>query len=211
LSTNTANGLPYPALSDANNPPADLQALGLAVDARYGLTVATVSALTGISTPFTGMTVWVTTPGDLYVYNGTTWEPTGLAGWQTYTPTITASTNPNLGSGGSITGRYLQIGKTVFYDITVTWGTTSLSAGTGAYALSLPVAMKAGFAMPVGNGAVFDSSATAFQPRTAINIGGTGSTSIGLVNDAGTRVGPAAPYTWANGDTIQAAGMYEAA
>jgi hypothetical protein len=57
--------------------------------------------------------------------------------WQSYTPTWTSSgTNPTLGNG-SITGRYMRIGKTVHATIRLVLGSTS-SPGTATYLFSLP-------------------------------------------------------------------------
>jgi len=61
------------------------------------------------------------------------------AAWSTMTPTITATTNPNLGSAGVTVGRYCQIGKTVFVRGTLTFGGTGIGGGTGQWVLNLPV------------------------------------------------------------------------
>ncbi len=60
--------------------------------------------------------------------------------WSSWTPVLTATTNPVLGTGGSATGRYTRIGKTVLCSGRITFGTTGQSFGTGTIAVSLPVA-----------------------------------------------------------------------
>lgn len=63
--------------------------------------------------------------------------------WIAYTPVLSASiTNPTLGSGGSITGAYRRIGKTVHWRVTIDSGTTP-AAGSGNYEVTLPFASKA--------------------------------------------------------------------
>src|SRR5881409_1184368 len=60
-----------------------------------------------------------------------------FAAWTTYTPTWTSSgTAPALGNG-TITGRYMKIGRTVICHINMTSGSTS-TYGTGNYNWSLP-------------------------------------------------------------------------
>lgn len=73
--------------------------------------------------------------------------------WTTWTPVWTASgTNPTLGSGGSITGSYVQIGKTVHFSMTLTLG-SGASGGSGSWQFTLPVPPKAGV-VPTGTGYV---------------------------------------------------------
>jgi hypothetical protein len=63
------------------------------------------------------------------------------AAWTAWTPVLTASTtNPTLGTAGTTSGRYRQIGKTVIGWGSVTFGTAATAAGAGTYAVSLPVA-----------------------------------------------------------------------
>ncbi|MFF3300975.1 hypothetical protein [Streptomyces sp. NPDC002908] len=57
--------------------------------------------------------------------------------WSTYTPTWTSSgTNPSLGNG-TLTGRYIKIGRTCTASILLTTGSTT-TYGTGTYLFSLP-------------------------------------------------------------------------
>lgn len=82
--------------------------------------------------------------------------PTGATGsfsvtpWTTYTPVLYGSvTNPTIGNG-SITGRYMNVGATVFGEIRILAGTTGFSRGSGNYSVSLPTAGIIENYQPVG-------------------------------------------------------------
>ncbi len=60
--------------------------------------------------------------------------------WQAYTPTLTATTtNPTLGTGSSVYGEYVRVGNAVLCRGTIKFGTAAAAAGSGNYAVSLPV------------------------------------------------------------------------
>ena len=141
------------------------------------------------------------------------------AAWETYTPVLTASTtNPTLGSGSVVSGKYTQINKLVVANFSFTFG-TGATAGSGNYIISMPITAKttsqaftqnelgwillrdastasAGFAYP------YISTATtfllAYQPPT-------------YYVTALSNVTNAAPWTWAASDTISGQIIYEAA
>jgi hypothetical protein len=85
--------------------------------------------------------------------------PTGATGptgsfaiepWTTYEPILTGSTtNPVIGNG-SITGRYMNTGATIFGEIRIIAGTTGFSRGLGVYKVSLPTAGVIENYQPVG-------------------------------------------------------------
>jgi hypothetical protein len=82
--------------------------------------------------------------------------PTGPTGsfavdpWTTYIPVLTGSTtNPVIGNG-SITGRYMTVGATVFGEIRIIAGTSAFSRGLGTYKVSLPLAGVVENYQPVG-------------------------------------------------------------
>jgi hypothetical protein len=82
--------------------------------------------------------------------------PTGATGefaispWTTYTPTLFGSTtNPTIGNG-SITGRYMNVGATIFGEIRILAGTTGFNRGSGSYSVSLPTAGIVENYQPVG-------------------------------------------------------------
>ncbi|MFD7791036.1 hypothetical protein [Streptomyces sp. NPDC059759] len=63
-----------------------------------------------------------------------------FAAWTSYTPTWTApTTNPVIGANGTLTGRYLKLGRTVICEINVIAG-ASTTWGSGSYNWLLPVA-----------------------------------------------------------------------
>jgi hypothetical protein len=128
--------------------------------------------------------------------------------WQAYTPAWTSTgTAPSLGNG-TITGRYTQIGKTVFGSAVLTMGSTT-TFGTGTYRLSLPVNIQAGGGV-IGSVQIHDVSPAADYlhhcfPDTA--------TTFILYSAAAPAVAATntAPITFANGDSITARFFYEAA
>ncbi|MFE1926540.1 hypothetical protein ACFW91_28765 [Streptomyces asoensis] len=62
--------------------------------------------------------------------------------WTTYTPTWTATSNPNI-STGTITGRYLKVGRRCIAVVKITMG-SSTTFGSGGYNIGLPFAAAAG-------------------------------------------------------------------
>jgi hypothetical protein len=80
--------------------------------------------------------------------------------WTSYTPALTASgTNPTLGSGSVATGKYKQIGKTVFGWAKIAFGTSGVSAGSGILRISLPIAAASAEDQACGTGILTDSNA----------------------------------------------------
>jgi hypothetical protein len=82
--------------------------------------------------------------------------PTGATGefaispWTTYVPTLFGSTtNPTIGNG-SITGRYMNVGATIFGEIRILAGTSGFNRGSGNYSVSLPSAGIVENYQPVG-------------------------------------------------------------
>jgi hypothetical protein len=67
---------------------------------------------------------------------------TGLqAAYDPFTPTLTAvTTNPTLGTGSSVVGTFLRYGHRIEGQGDITFGTSGVVAGSGLYAVSLPVA-----------------------------------------------------------------------
>jgi hypothetical protein len=125
--------------------------------------------------------------------------------WTAYTPTWASSgTQPALGNG-TLTGRYLQMGKIVFYDISLIWGSTS-TPGTGAWTFSTPVT-AANTVGQAGSLYILDSGTQHFTG--AIYVTGTTTFSMATTNAANVSTG--VPMTWATGDTLRASGFFVAA
>lgn len=128
--------------------------------------------------------------------------------WDIYGPTWGSSGTPPAIGDGSILGRFMQVGRTIHYSIVLIWGTTT-TAGTGQYTFTLPTTARQGIPFAVGIGTSYDTSGTVFRPHHVILTGAAGGFTVGMINDAGSRVGATSPYTWATGDTINLAGTYE--
>lgn len=125
----------------------------------------------------------------------------------TYVPTWTGSSvNPAIGNG-TLSGRYVQIGKLVKVSIAMSAGSTT-TFGTGDWRFSLPVA---GHATIESNGEAryFDSSGSAFY-RGLARWNGT-------ILQARTNASPTVlvdatnPFTWATSDSLYIDLWYEAA
>lgn len=69
----TASSLPYPVLTDDNNPPQDIRLLAEGVDAVYGAKVANFGALP-VAGKFAGQRVWLIDVGGYATWDGTAWR-----------------------------------------------------------------------------------------------------------------------------------------
>lgn len=126
--------------------------------------------------------------------------------WTAYTPTWTSSgTAPAIGNG-TLTGAYLKAGKLVVFRLKLTIGSTT-TVGTSTYRFGLPVA-AIGLDVPVGQGLVFDTSAS---DRRFCGAYTTATTEVTLrtTNDNAV-VSATGPFAWATGDTIDITGTYQA-
>lgn len=151
------------------------------------------------------------TPEKLLAGAGTSWA------WQSWTPTFT---NWTIGTGGSAqtVAKYVQIGKTVYFKLNTTLGTSGASVGTPVK-FTLPVTATAlsttGTAsMPIGLAHYEDTGNTNYQG--SLNQTGTTEATCGVFNAGGTYLGSQTitstiPFTWAPGDSINCYGSYEAA
>ncbi len=135
------------------------------------------------------------------------------AAWTSWTPVLTATTtNPTLGTGSSVAGKYLKVGKLVTAQFSITFGTSGVNAGNGIYRVSLPVTATifTGSFDTVGIGNLFDSSAGALYTMTPVMI----STTFFELYYTGTSVYYAqnsSPMTWAASDKITGTLTYQAA
>lgn len=69
------------------------------------------------------------------------------------------------GTGYSASGNYCSLGKTVFFDGRVTVG-SSVTAGSGAFSIDLPINSSVNTTEFIGNGVFYDASATDYYPCT---------------------------------------------
>ncbi len=128
-----------------------------------------------------------------------------------YTPTLTNITIGN----GSVSASYLQMGKVVYWQALITFGsTTSLGA---LPRISVPVAASVssyGPVMSTHSYAVDASSGSSYY----MDVVGTSTTDVLLVTFGSTSalsgnqpISNTVPFTWATSDTIQVGGVYFAA
>lgn len=133
----------------------------------------------------------------------------GLVGaWTTYTPVWTASTtNPVLGNG-TLTGAWVQFGKTVHFRATLTPGSTT-TYGAGAYSISIPTTPAA-----------FEQLCTLVFAKSTTNIfSGVGRISAStatvtrslFVQNVATAAGwtPTVPAVLASGNVVTITGTYQ--
>ena len=138
--------------------------------------------------------------------------------WDTYTPTFA---NTTLGNG-TVTGKYIKIGKFVQFYTSFKLGTTSAVSSNPT--VTLPVTASA-TAFDTGTGDVrigqssFEDSGVASYDGVTLIVGtSTSSTTakIILLGTAATYLGPVGlsstvPFTWGNLDTMRVSGSYESA
>lgn len=116
--------------------------------------------------------------------------------WSTYTPTATAQTGTP--TTVSATGRYKQIGKTVFASVRVT--VTTVGTASGYMVVTLPVT---GSSSATGGGSSYEFSITGNGGITVM-LGDNSTTTFRITNIS------AATY-WVNGYIVSANVVYEAA
>ncbi|MEV5712220.1 hypothetical protein AB0K82_44605, partial [Actinoallomurus sp. NPDC052274] len=137
-------------------------------------------------------------------------------GWTDYTPSWGASTtNPAIGNG-TITGRYKRIGKTVFYKVVVTMGSTT-TFGSGRWSIGLP-STAASADWPCN--AIAEDNSDSQRRYGGTGIAGTvnafgfalsaaGISNGGVGNASGANA--TSPFTWAVSDVLRVSGFYEEA
>jgi hypothetical protein len=137
----------------------------------------------------------------------------GLLAWQSYTPVL-SGTGWVKGSG-TITGRYVQLGKIVIAEVIYTFSSAGGgAAGSAAPTVTLPVNANTTIAPNPAQVTISDaSSGTTYIGQGSIgatglsaNVGEAGGTYTSLT---GCRAG--VPMTWATGDEIRWVATYEAA
>lgn len=146
------------------------------------------------------------TPAKLVSGTGAGWS------WQSYVPTFSNLTIGN----GTLTASYIQIGKTVFFRMSVVFGTTT--SVSGAVVVALPVTsvayMGGGGQPPIGIARILDAGINAFGG--AVFWATTGTANLQVYNASATYLqfsdtSSTIPMTWGNGDAFSLSGSYEAA
>ena len=139
-----------------------------------------------------------------------------LGQWTTYTPVLTAATsNPTLGTGSFVAGRYRKVGRNCQGWAKIKFGTSGSTFGTGAYRISLPIEARtpaANETIILGNGYMYDLSVTTpqffipYQDSTFSPL-----VAQMMIWTTAIIAGPTAPFTWAVGDEIVYRFSYETA
>ena len=126
--------------------------------------------------------------------------------WTTWTTSLTGITTGN----GTVTAKYLQIGKMIHFRFKFLLGSTSGITGTPQ--ISLPVAPAAGSHLTVP--VIYDDAFSALYPGLSQILSSTlflyainASTTYG----ANALITATVPFTWTTNDSIIANGTYEAA
>ena len=150
--------------------------------------------------------------------------PTGATGatgsfavnpWTTYTPLFLGSvTNPNVGNG-TLSGRYMTIGATIFGEIRIIAGTSGFSRGSGIYRVGLPTSGIVENFQPVGQVVMRDEGPGINYFGTAIfNNNNTGRVELFMHSqvaeyDEGIAVTASTPFLFSSNDKILIQITYE--
>jgi len=122
--------------------------------------------------------------------------------WTSWTPTWT---NLSVGNGTQL-ATYTVIGKTVFFRLFLTFGsTTSITAGDPRFSLPLTVINSCHAIVTLVDTGIQNYQTTWSITNPFYVTIGTATTSY--VN--GTGISSTVPFTWSTGDTIHVSGFYE--
>lgn len=158
--------------------------------------------------PIEGQHCYETDTNAIAKYNGSGWEYVSSSR-TLYTPSLTGSTtDPTLGTGSVRFGWYtFAPGPSVHFNFFIKFGSSGVSAGSGNYNVSLPVASASPYASghcAVGSVQYADNSTGAFQPGSLFVP--NGSSTAGLVGAA--PVTNSSPWTWAANDYLSGSVTY---
>lgn len=132
--------------------------------------------------------------------------------WTAYTPTWTSSsTNPVLGNG-TLIGRYMKIGRTVFCNINLITGSTT-TYGSGQYSFSLPTTVAASGTAVIGHAHLL-GAADRWGGQMVISSGATSTGPFfpdGLTNPRLAWMTSAKPETLAANAQLRMTLVYESA
>jgi hypothetical protein len=131
--------------------------------------------------------------------------------WSSYTPSWTSDGTQPVLNNGTLTGKYKQIGKTVFVRVKLLIGSTT-TTGTGTWYFSLPVNAAAADAI-IMPATLLDNTVAWYQ-ATVNGVYGNFTDKTALIHDtAGSgsvSVTNSTPFTWGSTDSLQFNGSYEA-
>lgn len=171
---------------------------------RFPTTTALLNALV-VGVRELGMLAWADNVQILYMFDGTNWIPWGSPE-KTFSASFTAGGTPVTIGNGTVDSFWRYSGGMVKWNWRFVMGSTS-NTQAGAYAISLPVACRTQHDFHVlGQVSFYDLSATTMFHRAATTFGTT--SSIGIVAEAGQRMGSAAPVVGATGDVMGMSLLY---
>lgn len=138
--------------------------------------------------------------------------PNAVGAWPGWAPTWTGFTVGN----AVVDARYIKVGRSVWYAVRVTLGTTSAMGSSPTFTLPVALAARYSTAVPeaIGGGIIRDTGTANFQLVVAVSSLTTGA--LSTWNVAGTYATANAltatvPMAWTNGDEFGFSGFYEAA
>jgi hypothetical protein len=159
------------------------------------------------TTSATKTRVAIGTAGQIFAVNsGATAPEWSNLPWTTWTPTYNDITIGN----ATVVARYVKLGKTVHFSISITFGsTTSITGGSPSF--NLPVAAKSANLFLNGNG--LDAGIANYWVAGQSDAGST-RVYWKVYNVAGTYGSPGnasstTPFTWGTGDVYTLFGTYE--
>ncbi|MDP8961496.1 MAG: hypothetical protein M3N32_07785 [Actinomycetota bacterium] len=139
--------------------------------------------------------------------------PDGMA-FSTYTPVLRSSgTQPTLGTGSVVHGRYYRLGRLLFLYVRIQFGTSGVGAGTGDYYVSLPLNTAprlSEFGFRMGRGTAYDASTNTSWVIDAAAPIGVNNEFLFIPDRAGV-VGAGIPFAWAANDRLDFSAFYEVA
>lgn len=131
------------------------------------------------------------------------------SGWTAFTPTI-ASGTLTVGSGGTLTGYYVQVGKTVHYRITAVFGSSGRALNDPKF--DFPVTPNANYVDFYLVGQVHARLSTGNNFMGPCQINGGDIRPLAQSNSSGiVTFTTSSPDTLASGNIISISGFYEAA
>jgi hypothetical protein len=131
------------------------------------------------------------------------------AAWTAFTPTWTADTvNPSIGNG-TISGGYLQVGKTLLVSYYVLAGSTT-TFGTGAWSLTLPNSLTSAARRQQIGGYALDAS-SGFYYVLAGRVDASATTVVRMASNGASPFDATSPITWTTGDWFVVEGVIQIA
>jgi hypothetical protein len=145
----------------------------------------------------------------------------GPSSVQSYTPELTASvTNPTLGTGGSISGRYIEI-----FDFIFTWGefrfgTSGHNQGSGTFEITLPFpaasvaspSQASGAGPQLGTSRLWDNSSGSTRTSHSVQLRSSTKIMFSVKYDSGAggrALGSGIPFAWDVSDGMNWCAKYK--